>query len=103
MPLKLHQSIRHLSELHLSLTIIGAALTTGYLCWLAPGREVQPEVSSGSGPQPFTWAPAGAWFPAHLLQQSLGWIHVLPLDRLLNVLQLWLTVARILMRELLIY
>lgn len=64
---------------------------------------LQPQVSLGSGPQPFTWAPAWAQFLARLLQQSLSWMHILPLDQLLNVLQLWLAVTRILMRELLIY
>lgn len=51
---------------------------------------------------------ASAWahFLTHFLQQSLRQIHLLPLDQLLKVLhdsQLCFMIARILMRELLIY
>lgn len=52
------------------------------------------------------WASGWAPFLTHFLQQSLSWIHILPLDQFLQVLrdsQSWLTVAGILMREVLIY
>lgn len=57
-------------------------------------------------PPSICWASGQAHFLPHFLQQSLSWIHILPLDQLLKVLcdsQLCLAIAGILMREMLIY
>lgn len=57
-------------------------------------------------PPSICWVSGQAHFLTHFLQQSLSWIHILPLDQLLKVLcdsQLCLAIAGILMREMLIY